>query len=93
MIERYDSVRFLFEAPQTLRIGRKAQRQEFKGGFAARSDVGCQIDLAHPPGTDSCGKLVVADPLTHEQIRWRVFKNLRAENNCGSFKEAANSFL
>ena len=93
MIECHDRARFLLKPPQALRIAGKARGQEFERGLAARCKVSGQIDFAHPAGADSLGKFVVADRLTYEQIRLRIFNNPRRETNRGSFNEAAGSLM
>ena len=81
MIERDYGVRFLLKPLQALRIPGEAHGQKFERGFAARCNVGGQIDFAHPAGTDRFRNFVVADRLTDERISLPILNNLRRETN------------
>src|SRR5256886_9622144 len=61
MIEPNYGVGFLLKPPQALGVAGKAQGQKFERGFAARDNVGGQIDFAHPASAYRFGNFVVAE--------------------------------
>ena len=81
MIQPDHRVGFLLETLQTLGVAGKTHGQEFERGFAARDNVGRQIDFAHPTGTDRFRNFVVADRLADERISLLILNNLRRETD------------
>ena len=81
MIEPDYRVRFLLKPLQTLSVAGKTQGQEFERSFAARDNVGGQIDFTHPAGADRFRNFVVADRLADERISLAVLNNLGRETN------------
>ena len=93
MIESNYSARLLLKPRQTLRIPGKARGQEFERGFAARCNVGCQIDFAHPAGSDPFRNFVMANRLTDEQVRLPIFDNPRGNTGSWGFNETVCPFM
>ena len=81
MIQPDYRARFLLKPLQTLGVAGKTHGQEFERSFAARDNVGRQIDFAHPTGTDRFRNFVVADRPTDERISLLILNNLRRETN------------
>ena len=68
MIERNYRARFSLKPRRALRISKHRRRQKFERGFAARDNVGGQIDFTHPAGAQQFRNLVVTDHLTNQGI-------------------------
>ena len=81
MVERNDSVRFLFKPLQPLGVAGKARGQDFKRSLAARCNVGGEINFAHSAGADRFRNFVVADGLADERLSLPSLNNLSREPN------------
>ena len=86
MIEPDYGVRFLLKPLQALGVTSKTHGQEFERGFAARCNVGGQIDFAHPAGADRFRNFVVADRLTDERISLPILNNLASRDRQLTFQ-------
>jgi len=81
MIETNYSVGLLLKSPQALGVTGKTEGQELERGFAARDNIGGEIDLAHPTRAYRFRNFVVTDRLTDERISLPIFNNLGRETN------------
>ena len=79
MIEPDHGLRFSLKTLQALRVIGEAQWQKFERGFAARDNVGGQIDFAHPAAAYRFRNFVVADGLADEQASLSLFDNIRSK--------------
>src|SRR5439155_24913103 len=59
MIQGGEDVRFTLKAIQTVRIGRKRRRQNFKRNVTTEPGIMCAIDLAHSARSDSRQNFIV----------------------------------
>src|SRR6185503_1413130 len=63
MIQRGRGARFLFEASQSIFVGRERSGQEFQSDFAKEPFVFREVNLAHSAATDERDHFVRADGL------------------------------
>ncbi len=63
MIERDDSARLALETAHPPGVAGEARGEQLERGFAARDQVGREIDLTHPARADALRNFVMTDPL------------------------------
>ena len=93
MIERHDRLRFLFEAPESLRVAGKAQGQQFQRRFSTGADVRGEIYFTHPARADSLDELIVADGLAGEGISLFRIENPGRQLYDGVLDEISNLLM
>ena len=81
MIEPNYGTRFLLKPLQALRVTSKESGQKFNRGFAARHNIGGQINFTHSAAAYPTRNLVVTNGLTEERISLPILNHFRREPN------------